>query len=136
MRAVPERFRFAFQTLNGATGTRRLATMEYLLNDDTYLAGIGLTISTRDRLAVLGDLATTLSRLHRLGITVGDLSPKNLLFSTAPHAECFLIDADAMRLKGSTVLPQAETPDLQVPESGRPSPSQATRDLTCCCARP
>ncbi|MFF7194569.1 hypothetical protein ACFZAM_12775 [Streptomyces sp. NPDC008079] len=116
MRAVPDRFRFAFQSLNGATGARRLATVEYLLNDDAYVAGIGLTISDRDRLALLGDLATTLSRLHRLGITVGDLSPKNLLFTKAPHPECFLIDADAMRLRGTSVLPQAETPDWQVPD--------------------
>jgi len=116
MRAVPERFRFAFQNLNGATGAQRLANMEYLLNDDAYVAGIGLTISSRDRLALLGDLATTLSRLHRLGITVGDLSPKNLLFTTTPHPECFLIDTDAMRLRGTTVLPQAETPDWQIPD--------------------
>ncbi|MBN6545940.1 LppU/SCO3897 family protein [Actinacidiphila bryophytorum] len=116
MRAVPDRFRFDFRTLHGTGSTRRLATMEYLLNDDAYVAGVGLTVSTRDRLAVLGDLAATLSRLHRLGITVGDLSPKNLLFSTSPQAECFLIDADAMRLRGTTVLPQAETPDWQVPD--------------------
>ncbi|MER6367540.1 hypothetical protein ABT255_04020 [Streptomyces mirabilis] len=116
MRAIPERFRFAFQNLGGASGTQRFANMEYLLNDDAYVAGVGLTISSRDRLAILGDLATTLSRLHRLGITVGDLSPKNLLFATAPHAECFLIDADAMRLRGATVLPQAETPDWQIPD--------------------
>jgi serine/threonine protein kinase len=116
MRAVPERFRFAFRNLGGATGTQRLASMEYLLNDDAYVAGVGLTISVRDRLALLGDLATTLSRLHSLGITVGDLSPKNLLFATAPHPECFLIDADAVRLRGDTVLPQAETPDWQIPD--------------------
>jgi hypothetical protein len=115
MRAVPERFRFVLRALDGTTGIQRLATMEYLLNDDAYVAGIGLTISSRDRLALLCDLATTLSRLHRLGITVGDLSPKNLLFTTSPHPECFLIDADAMRLRGNSVLPQAETPDWQVP---------------------
>lgn len=116
MRAVPDRFQFAFQSLTGtAAGTKRLANLEYLLNDDSYVAGIGLTISDRDRLAILADLAATLTRLHRTGITVGDLSPKNLLFTTAPQAECFLIDCDAMRWQGSTVLPQAETPDWQVP---------------------
>ncbi|WKX69535.1 DUF4189 domain-containing protein [Streptomyces sp. XD-27] len=117
MRAVPERFRFTLRGLGGAaTGTERLANLEYLLNDDSYVAGIGLTVSERDRLAVLKDLAGTLTRLHRIGITVGDLSPKNLLFATAPQAECFLIDCDAMRLRGATVLPQAETPDWQVPD--------------------
>ncbi|MER6996745.1 DUF4189 domain-containing protein [Streptomyces sp. NPDC000410] len=116
MRAVPDRFRFDFRSLTGTTvGTKRLANLEYLLNDDSYVAGIGLTISDRDRLLLLADLGATLARLHRVGITVGDLSPKNLLFTTAPEHECFLIDCDAMRLEGTTVLPQAETPDWQVP---------------------
>ncbi len=116
MRAVPDRYQFTFQSLNAATpGTQRLANLEYLLNDDSYVASVGLTISDRDRLAILADLAATLTRLHRIGITVGDLSPKNLLFTTDPQPECFLIDCDAMRLRGATVLPQAETPDWQIP---------------------
>ncbi|MFE1259944.1 DUF4189 domain-containing protein [Streptomyces albogriseolus] len=116
MRAVPDRFMFDLRTLQGnTTAGRRLANMEYLLNDDAYVAGIGLVISERDRLLLLADLADTLSRLHALGITVGDLSPKNLLFTTAPRPECFLIDCDAVRLRGATALPQAETPDWEVP---------------------
>ncbi|MFB7630104.1 DUF4189 domain-containing protein [Streptomyces sp. NPDC056149] len=115
MRAVPDRFRFTLRSLHGSSGTRRLANLEYLLNEDGYVAGIGLSISERDRLLLLADLAATLDRFHRIGITVGDLSPKNLLFTTAPRPECFLIDSDAMGLRGTTVLPQAETPDWQVP---------------------
>ncbi|WP_435174995.1 LppU/SCO3897 family protein [Actinacidiphila sp. bgisy145] len=116
MRAVPDRFRFAYRGMAGAAaGGSRLANLEYLLNDDGYVARIGLTISERDRLLLLADLAATLDRLHRIGITVGDLSPKNLLFTTDPRPECFLIDCDAMRLRGASVLPQAETPDWQVP---------------------
>ncbi|MFQ6198643.1 DUF4189 domain-containing protein [Streptomyces sp. NPDC000405] len=117
MRAAPDRFHFEFRTLSGSTaGIRRLANLEYLLNDDSYVAGVGLVISDRDRLLLLADLATTLAQLHRIGIAVGDLSPKNLLFTTDPKPECFLIDCDAMRLRGATVLPQAETPDWQLPE--------------------
>ncbi|AYF74808.1 hypothetical protein D7D52_14085 [Nocardia yunnanensis] len=116
MRAVPEAFRFDLRSLSGAASTsRRLANFEYLLNDDAYIAGIGLSISDSDRLALLADLSATLSRLHRLGIVVGDLSPKNLLFRTKPDAGCFLLDCDAMRLHGASVLPQAETPDWQLP---------------------
>ncbi|WP_316521989.1 hypothetical protein [Kitasatospora brasiliensis] len=120
MRAAPERFHFDLHALGGATvATRRLATLEFLLNDDGYVAGVGLTVSDRDRLELLADLAGTLSRLHRLGIAVGDLSPKNLLFATGAgdggRATCFLIDCDAVRLRGATVLPQVETPDWQLP---------------------
>ncbi len=117
MRTVPDRFRFTLQSLGGTTpGARRPANLEYLLNDDAYVAGIGLSVSERDRLLLLTDLAATLTRLHRIGITVGDLSPKNLLFTTGTPPECFLIDCDAMRLRGTGVLPQAETPDWQIPD--------------------
>lgn len=117
MRAVPDRFQFELRGLSSkGSGTKRLATLEFLLNDDSYVAGIGLTISDRDRLLLLADLATTLNRLRRLNISVGDLSPKNLLFVVDKHPEVFLIDCDAVRLRGITVLPQAETPDWQVPD--------------------
>ncbi|MGW4379988.1 hypothetical protein [Kitasatospora sp. NPDC004531] len=116
MRAAPDRFRFDFRSLGGAGATRRLANLEFLLNSDAYATGIGLAVGDRDRLLLLADLAATLGRLHRIGIGVGDLSPKNLLFAAADPPECFLIDCDAMRLRGASVLPQAETPDWQLPE--------------------
>ncbi|MEV7026350.1 hypothetical protein [Kitasatospora sp. NPDC093558] len=116
MRAAPERFLFDFRSLSGtAPAAKRLANLEFLLNDDGYVAGVGLVVSDRDRLLLLADLAATLTRLHRIGIAVGDLSPKNLLFTTTGRPECFLIDSDAMRLRGASALPQAETPDWQLP---------------------
>ena len=126
MRAVPDRFRFTLRTLTaqggsggagaaGSGGTERLATMEFLLNDDAYVGGVGLSVSDTDRLLLLADLAATMHRLHRLGVAIGDVSPKNLLFSLGAQPECFLIDCDAMRVRGATALPQAETPDWQVP---------------------
>ncbi|MGV9386495.1 LppU/SCO3897 family protein [Nonomuraea sp. NPDC003707] len=116
MRVIPDRFQFTYQSLaNTGPDTRRLANLEYLLNTDDYVTSIGLSVSEHDRLLLLADLAATLTRLHRIGITVGDLSPKNLLFTTTPKPECFLIDCDAMRLRGASVLPQTETPDWQIP---------------------
>ncbi|HWG22623.1 hypothetical protein [Actinospica sp.] len=121
MRAVPDRFRILVPGLTAkSSGARRLATVEFLLNEDAYVAGIGLRVSDKDRVLLLADLADMLTRLHRLGIAVGDLSPKNLLFTLdntpGQRPECFLIDCDAMRLRGASVLPQAETPDWQVPD--------------------
>lgn len=114
MRSVPDRFHFELRGLK-SSGERRLANFEYLLNDDAYIGGVGLQVSDRDRIMLLHDLAGTLIRLHGMGIAVGDLSPKNLLFTTDPRPECFLIDCDAMRVRGASVLPQAETPDWQLP---------------------
>ncbi|MGW2545922.1 lipopolysaccharide kinase InaA family protein, partial [Kitasatospora sp. NPDC001574] len=115
MRQVPAEFEFDFQGLSAAGSGRRLANFEFLLNRDQYVAGIGLRISPRDRLMLLEDLARTLERLHRLGIAVGDLSPKNVLFSNRNKPSCLLIDCDAMRFRGRSALPQVETPDWQAP---------------------
>ncbi len=117
MRAVPDRFRFHVPGLTAkSSGKERLATVEFLLNDDAYVAGIGLKVSDKDRVLLLADLADILTRLHTSGIAIGDLSPKNLLFTLDKQPECFLIDCDAMRLRGASVLPQAETPDWQIPD--------------------
>jgi uncharacterized caspase-like protein len=114
MRMVPDAFYFSFQTQT--QGTRRLlADTAFLLNPDSYLTSAGLTVSDSDRLAVLSSVAATLSRLHALGVVVGDLSPKNVLFSLAPSPGCFLIDCDAVQLRGETVFPQVETPDWEGP---------------------
>jgi serine/threonine protein kinase len=116
MRAVPDRFRFSMLSLVGTASPKTVLTnLEFLLNDAAYIAGIGLTISPRDRLELLADLAATLDRLHRMGIAVGDMSPRNLLFCTGKDAGFFLIDCDAMRLHGVSALPQVETPDWQAP---------------------
>jgi len=115
MRAVPEEYYFDFQTRTRGTQAK-LADMAFLLNSDQYVSGSGLSVSERDRLALLKTLAMTLSRLHALDICVGDLSPKNLLFSLAPAPHCFTLDCDAMRVRGQTVLPQIQTPDWEVPD--------------------
>jgi eukaryotic-like serine/threonine-protein kinase len=115
MRGVPQQFQFVFRTLSATQAAPRLANFEFLLNTDDYVANIGLKISERDRLVLLADLAAKLHRMHRLGIAVGDLSPKNLLFSTGSAPRCFVIDCDAMRVRGVSVMPQVETPEWEVP---------------------
>lgn len=116
MRTVPDEYYFDYRGFDGKAA-RKLATAEFLLNDDSYAFSIGLSVDERERLRLLADLAAKLSRLHTLGIAVGDLSPKNLLFAAGSGSgpRCFLIDCDAMRVNGRSVLPQAETPDWQIP---------------------
>jgi hypothetical protein len=114
MRTVPYEYYFDYRGFDG-TFTRKLATTEFLLNNDAYTSSIGLYVDERGRLRLLADLAAKLSRLHALGIAVGDMSPKNLLFTAESGPRCFLIDCDTMRINGRGVLPQAETPDWQIP---------------------
>ena len=114
MRRVPSEYYFRFRTRTQGT-VRRLAAMEFLLNDDQYVISSGLSVTDRERVALLQNLADILSRLHDLGVVVGDLSPRNLLFKLAPAPSCFLIDCDAMRVGDASVLPQVQTPDWEVP---------------------
>jgi hypothetical protein len=119
MRTVPRKYYFGFPTQTQGI-VPKLATMEFLLNDDQYIIRSGLSVTDRDRVALLQNLAVNLSRLHDLGVVVGDLSPKNLLFQLTRSPSCFLIDCDAMRVGDASVLPQVQTPDWEVP-SGEPT---------------
>ena len=124
MRAVPPAFYFDYQTqTRGAE--KKIADVAFLLNPETYVRSSGIPITDRDRLRLLWSVAAALSRLHGYQITVGDFSPKNLLFSLTPAPSCFLIDCDAVQLRGSTVLDQVETPDWEAP-AGEPKATTAT----------
>ncbi|MFB7677449.1 hypothetical protein ACFC26_39225 [Kitasatospora purpeofusca] len=120
MRRVPDEFFLASEL----AGTRP-AGFEFLLNDQGYLDLVGLSVTPGQRLRLALDLAVTLGRLHALGLVVGDLSPKNVLFRLEPEPGCFLIDCDAMRLRGRDVLAQRETPDWAVPEGEEPATEAA-----------
>lgn len=119
MRTVPAEYYFGFRTQTQGT-VPKLATMEFLLNDDQYTSRAGLSVTNLQRVALLQNLAVIVSRLHDLGVVVGDLSPKNLLFKLTPSPACFLIDCDAMRVQGASVLAQVQTPDWEVP-AGEPT---------------
>ncbi|MGW2278407.1 hypothetical protein [Streptomyces sp. NPDC001770] len=112
MRQVPDAFLVELAT---APGERRVAGFQFLLNEQQYIERIGITIGVRQRLLLLKDLADLLDRLHDLDVAVGDLSANNLLFSLSPRPACFFIDCDAMRLRGRSVLGQAETAGWNVP---------------------
>lgn len=114
MRRVPPEYYFTYLTQSQG-GKQKPADVAFLLNPDSYVARSGISVSDRDRIALLGWLADGLSRLHSLGVVVGDLSPKNILFSLAPSPSCFIIDCDAVQLRGQNVLRQLHTPEWEVP---------------------
>ncbi|MFI9149329.1 hypothetical protein [Streptomyces sp. NPDC053367] len=113
MRAAPEEF---YIEPSFAPGTKRPAGFEFLLNSTDYIRRvIGEEPTPRQLLLLLADLARLLAELHELGVVVGDLSPKNVLFSFDPHPHCFLMDCDSVQFRGRTVLPQVQTPSWEVP---------------------
>ena len=126
MQAIPADFRFAFQTSPGATSAR-LCQYAFLLNSEAYVQSSGLVVTDQDRFLLLADVASALDRLHRLGVAVGDLSPKNLLFAADRSHRTFFIDCDSVRLGDASVLPQAHTPDWEPPSGEEPGTAAADR---------
>ncbi|MGS2619260.1 hypothetical protein ACVCAH_32765 [Micromonospora sp. LZ34] len=116
MALVPQRFHTTLKLLKGHQV--RLGQTQLLLNPPDYLDRVELRIDDQFRLELLADIAGTLRLFHRLGLTVGDLSPNNLLYSRTGKPRCHFIDCDAMQLNGRTVLPQVETTDWEVPAGG------------------
>ncbi|GAA2523042.1 hypothetical protein [Winogradskya humida] len=134
MPCVPPRFQVRMRFPSGHR--MKLAQVQLLLNDDAFLAARELAVDDRLRLEILRDIAETLETFHRLGVVVGDLSPNNLFFSLAGRPRCFFIDCDAMRLRGATVLAQADTPDWEtLPGEPQATPASDVYKFGLLCAR-
>ena len=112
MPAIPDAFFLQMKKSSGMS--REAAEFQHLLNDESFLARRAITVSDRDRYELLREVARALSVFHRHGIAVGDLSPKNLLFSCGPAPGVYFVDCDAMRFQGQSVMPQLETPGWEV----------------------
>jgi DNA-binding helix-hairpin-helix protein with protein kinase domain len=93
----------------------RAVPSEYGYPGDSYLDGPHAGIADADRLRMLRSLAAALARLHEFGVVVGDLSPRNVLFSYGSSARCLLIGCDAVQLNGETALSQVQAPGWEVP---------------------
>jgi serine/threonine protein kinase len=113
MPAISEKFFIPFTTVKGVSNAA--AEFQHLLNHSSVLAARGINIDDAQRYSLLREVASGLAFLHRHGVCVGDISPKNLLFSLNPHEAVYFIDCDAMRINEVSVSPQVETPGWQVP---------------------
>ncbi|GAA1071684.1 hypothetical protein [Tsukamurella spumae] len=113
MPLIPERFFIDMTTVRGAQ--RRTAEFQHLLNSAEYLAQRGISITESDIYRLIAAVADALTFLHSLGIAVGDMSPKNLMFTVQPEPAVYFIDTDAMRVRGNSVADQVESPGWSVP---------------------
>jgi eukaryotic-like serine/threonine-protein kinase len=113
MPAIPQEFFMSLTTVKGESTTT--AEFQHLLNHSSVLAARGITINDAQRYSLLREVASGLAFLHKHGVCVGDISPKNLLFSLTPREAVYFIDCDAMRINGVSALTQVETPGWTVP---------------------
>jgi serine/threonine protein kinase len=113
MPVIPEAFFIELTTVKGTSSVT--AEFQHLLNHPSVLAARGTTIDDAQRYTLLREVASGLAFLHKHGVCIGDISPKNLLYALAPHEAVYLIDCDAMRINGVSALTQVETPGWQVP---------------------
>jgi serine/threonine protein kinase len=113
MPVIPEAFFTELITVKGVSSTT--AEFQHLLNHPSVLAARGVTINDAQRYTLLRETASGLAFMHKHGVCIGDISPKNLLYALTPHEAVYLIDCDAMRINGVSALTQVETPGWQVP---------------------
>jgi serine/threonine protein kinase len=113
MPAIPAEFFIPLKTVKGVSSAA--AEFQHLMNHPSVLAARGLDVDDVQRYTLLREVASGLAFLHKQGVCVGDISPKNLLFSLSPREAIYFIDCDAMRINGVSALPQMETPGWEVP---------------------
>jgi serine/threonine protein kinase len=113
MPSIPEEFLINIKTVKGESTT--LSEFQHLLNNSSVLAARGISIDDAQRYELLRQTASSLAFLHGMGVCVGDISPKNLLFAMQPRETVYFIDCDAFRINGVSAMPQMETPDWEVP---------------------
>jgi hypothetical protein len=113
MPAIPAEFFIPLRTVKGVSNTT--AEFQHLLNHPSVLVARGITIDDVQRFTLLREVASGLAFLHKHGVCVGDISPKNLLFTLTPQEAVYFIDCDAMGINGVSALPQVETPGWETP---------------------
>src|ERR1700739_1772275 len=113
MPAIPDEFFFPLTTVKGVSTTT--AEFQHLLNHRSVLAARGIDIDDVQRFTLLREVASGLGVIPHNGGCVGDISPKNLLFSPTPQEAVYFIDCDAMRINGVSVISQGGTPGGENP---------------------
>ncbi|WP_033442008.1 hypothetical protein [Saccharothrix sp. NRRL B-16314] len=118
MRLIPDGY-FQDRVKPSGVPARTLRELQHLFIAPERAVRLGMPApSTAERLLVCRDLAVVVHLLHRNGMVIGDLNPKNAVFRLAARPCVMLVDCDAIRIKGAAaVVRQLNAPDWNPPES-------------------
>lgn len=116
MPSIPDEFYIELWTTK-STPSRVTAEFQHLLNDLQVMAMRfrGSIPTERQRYELIQQVASALAFLHERDVCAGDISPKNILYALRPAPAVYLIDCDAMRVRGTSLSAQVETPGWEVP---------------------
>jgi serine/threonine protein kinase len=110
---IPEKF---YCSINFSSGPKLVeAKFEHLLLPDRLLSRRHIPLSDKERYKLLLSVVRGLNFFHMHGISMGDFSHSNLLFSL-DDCSVFFLDCDSFSLDGATVFPQTETGNWGVRE--------------------
>lgn len=104
--------------------------IQHLLGSATYeRRRFGLVTRTEQRLVLLSSAASNIAFLHAMGVVVGDLSPRNLLFSR-DRGRTYFTDTDGFVFRGSGFHGvNVETPEWSIRQLlGRDEPASPATD--------
>lgn len=115
MPSIPDEFFISIHTAKGSS--RVMAEFQHILNEPGIVAMRlnGRIVTDREKYELLGRAAEALAFLHSHNVCVGDISPKNLLFSISGSPAVYFVDCDAMRVNGVSLSHQLETPGWEIP---------------------
>ena len=87
-------------------------------DDDARRQGLPL-FGLHERLVICARIAATYMLLHRLDIIIGDVSPRNIVFTLGDSPRLLAVDTDSTRVKGTrgALGAQPHTPAWEPPEA-------------------
>ncbi|HEX6343919.1 hypothetical protein [Umezawaea sp.] len=117
LRLIPEGY-FQDRVKPSGKRTRTLREVQHLFVEPSRAARLGMPApSTAQRVLVCRDFASAVHLLHRNGLVIGDLNPKNAVFRLDERPCVMLVDCDGIRIKGAAaVVRQLNAPDWDPPE--------------------
>lgn len=116
----------------GASGTtRRLADLGFLLTPARYqLNTLGRVASFSERLALLVETADFIRTMHEHGVVIGDISPRNILYTLLPEPRMWFLDVDGFSIGARSLFGDLQTPGWTAADVvGEAEESSAARDI-------